>query len=198
MFHTLSVCVYVRERLYVGLSIFLYRRCAELTTLPPSCADCLEIWEPQGLSRPVMGLQYLCSYNSVNDNDCVYTSPKIVRATRESELPRKHWAVELHLSGRWLSRSAWPFGYTVKYIKKIMHSYFICTQINMQKFFFSTSNCPCSLFSMKNPITRIFCISGCFAVPINPNNCSYILFRKSHYPFYRVCSILQPNSKVRF
>jgi hypothetical protein len=33
-----------------------------LTTLPPSCADCLEIWEPQppgtpqGLSRPVMGL----------------------------------------------------------------------------------------------------------------------------------------------
>ena len=36
-----------------------------LTTLPPSCADCLEIWEPQhlwnpqGLSRPVMGLLYL-------------------------------------------------------------------------------------------------------------------------------------------
>jgi hypothetical protein len=22
-------------------------RCVELTTLPPSCADCLEIWEPQ-------------------------------------------------------------------------------------------------------------------------------------------------------
>jgi len=21
--------------------------CVELTTLPPSCADCLEIWEPQ-------------------------------------------------------------------------------------------------------------------------------------------------------
>jgi hypothetical protein len=37
-------------------------RCVELTTLPPSCADCLEIWgpqtswNPQGLSRPVMGL----------------------------------------------------------------------------------------------------------------------------------------------
>jgi hypothetical protein len=36
-----------------------------LTTLPPSCADCLEIWEtqhsgtPQSLSRPVMGLLYL-------------------------------------------------------------------------------------------------------------------------------------------
>jgi len=36
-----------------------------LTTLPPSCANCLEIWEPQlrgnpqGLTRPVMGLLYL-------------------------------------------------------------------------------------------------------------------------------------------
>jgi hypothetical protein len=29
-----------------------------LTTLPPSCADCLEIWEPQGLSRLLMGLLY--------------------------------------------------------------------------------------------------------------------------------------------
>ena len=39
-------------------------QCVGLTTLPPSCADCLEIWEPQppgtlGLSRPVMGLLYL-------------------------------------------------------------------------------------------------------------------------------------------
>jgi hypothetical protein len=42
-------------------------RCVGLTTLPPSCADCLEIWEPvswntQGLSRPVMGLLYLYLY----------------------------------------------------------------------------------------------------------------------------------------
>jgi len=40
-------------------------RCGGLTTLPHSCADCLEIWEPQppgtlgGLSRPVMGLLYV-------------------------------------------------------------------------------------------------------------------------------------------
>ena len=33
-----------------------------LTTLPPSCADCLEIWNPQVLSRPVMGLLYLYLY----------------------------------------------------------------------------------------------------------------------------------------
>ena len=32
-----------------------------------------------------------------------------------------------------------------------------------------TSNCHCSLFSKKNPITRIFCISGWLAVPINPD-----------------------------
>jgi len=36
-------------------------RCVGLTTLSPSCADCLEIWEPQppGLPRPVMGLLWL-------------------------------------------------------------------------------------------------------------------------------------------
>jgi hypothetical protein len=40
-------------------------QCVGLTTLPPSCADCIEIlgastyWSPKGLSRPVMGLIYL-------------------------------------------------------------------------------------------------------------------------------------------
>ena len=37
-------------------------RCVWLTTLPPSYADCLEIWEPQlrgTLSRPVMELFYV-------------------------------------------------------------------------------------------------------------------------------------------
>jgi hypothetical protein len=32
-----------------------------------------------------------------------------------------------------------------------------------------TSNCQCSLFSKKNPIIRIFCISGWLGVPINPD-----------------------------
>ena len=33
-----------------------------LTTLPPSCADCLEIWEPQppGTLRACPGLQWDC------------------------------------------------------------------------------------------------------------------------------------------
>jgi hypothetical protein len=39
-------------------------RCVGLTTVPPSCADCLEIlgaltsWSSKGMSRPVMGLLY--------------------------------------------------------------------------------------------------------------------------------------------
>ena len=38
--------------------------CVRLTTLPPSCADSWNLgastsWNPQGLSRPVMGLLYL-------------------------------------------------------------------------------------------------------------------------------------------
>jgi len=43
-------------------------RCVGLTTLPPSCDDCLEYWRastswnPQGLSRPVMGFLYLYLY----------------------------------------------------------------------------------------------------------------------------------------
>jgi len=42
--------------------------CVGLATLRPSCADCLEILEaltscsPQGLSRPVYGLVYLCPF----------------------------------------------------------------------------------------------------------------------------------------
>ena len=42
--------------------------CVGLTTLPPSCVECLEIWEPhppgtlRALSRPVMGLLYLYLY----------------------------------------------------------------------------------------------------------------------------------------
>jgi hypothetical protein len=39
-------------------------RCVRLTTLSPSCADSQNLgastfWNPQGLSRPVMGLLYL-------------------------------------------------------------------------------------------------------------------------------------------
>jgi len=40
-------------------------RCVELTTLPPSCADCLEIWEPQtpGTLRACTGVYFTLLYN---------------------------------------------------------------------------------------------------------------------------------------
>jgi len=34
------------------------------------------------------------------------------------------------------------------------------------------SDCQCSLFSKKKPIIRIFCVSGWFAVPMNPDKSS--------------------------
>jgi hypothetical protein len=42
--------------------------CVGLMTLPPSCADCVEIlgastpWTPKGLSQPVMGQLFLNLY----------------------------------------------------------------------------------------------------------------------------------------
>jgi hypothetical protein len=55
-------------------------RCVGLTTLPHSYADCLDIlgasisWNPQGLSRPVMGLLYLYLYNIPTPLDFFNTS----------------------------------------------------------------------------------------------------------------------------
>jgi hypothetical protein len=48
--------MYIRARLPGGKD----SRCAGLTTLPPSCADCLEILEPQpsGSSRASRGLYW--------------------------------------------------------------------------------------------------------------------------------------------
>jgi hypothetical protein len=46
-----------------------------------------------------------------------------------------------------------------------------------------TSNCQGSLFSKKNPIIRIFCISGWLAVPINPDKwSSTVLWKGSLQP----------------
>jgi hypothetical protein len=51
-----------------------------LTTLTPSCADRLEIWErqsswnPQGLSRPVMRLLYLYYYRYKPFKDETYSA----------------------------------------------------------------------------------------------------------------------------
>ena len=50
---------------YQDIPVVKDGRCVRVTTLPSSCAECLEnlgaltSWKPQGLSRPVMGLLYL-------------------------------------------------------------------------------------------------------------------------------------------
>jgi hypothetical protein len=45
-----------------NIFFFFFGRCVGLTTLPFSCADCLEIWEPQppGTLRISPGLQCDC------------------------------------------------------------------------------------------------------------------------------------------
>jgi len=51
-----------------------------------------------------------------------------------------------------------------------------------------TSNCQFNLFSEKNPIIRIFCISGWLDVPINPDKCSFTA-QVSHFLLHYAGSI---------
>jgi len=46
-----------------------------------------------------------------------------------------------------------------------------------------TGNCRCCLFSKKNPIIRIFCISGWVAVPINPDKWSSAVLENQRAPY---------------
>jgi hypothetical protein len=67
-------------------------RCVRLTTLPPSCADCLKIlgastsWNPQGLSRPVMGLVFF--------NTGIWHFKKCLQGRRKNQ---NHWRKQ-HIS----------------------------------------------------------------------------------------------------
>jgi hypothetical protein len=60
-------------------------RSVGLTTVPPSCADCLEIWEPQppgtplALSRLVMGW----FYPENRDNKCLFNKLHIFQGRHE-------------------------------------------------------------------------------------------------------------------
>jgi len=51
-------------------------RCIGLTTLLPLCAICLELWKPQGLSRPVKGLLYLYMANTSKTQWVMLVLPK--------------------------------------------------------------------------------------------------------------------------
>jgi hypothetical protein len=54
--------------------------CVRLTTLPPSCANCLKTWEPwpPGALRaphmPVQGLLYLCNESLLNNRPALHTA----------------------------------------------------------------------------------------------------------------------------
>jgi hypothetical protein len=64
------------------------------------------------------------------------------------------------------TRVLWLLELQIRYGGKVQ------TQVRNENFNSRTSNCHCSLFSKKNPTTRICCISGCFAVPIIPDKWS--------------------------
>jgi len=51
--------VSLRHSVYVYIYGGKGGQCIGLTTLPPSRADCLDMWEPLGNLGPVMGLLYL-------------------------------------------------------------------------------------------------------------------------------------------
>ena len=58
---------------------------------------------------------------------------------------------------------------------QIGHGRKVSTQVRTVNSNSRTSNCQRSLFSKKNPIIRIFCLSGWLAVPLNPDKCSAVL-----------------------
>ena len=115
-------------------------------------------------------------------------------------------SAELHLSGRWLSGSPIMrigLAFPVNIVWLQLYCIFLWLKIPLQNFqvdirnyilmvysyvnkyisynsrlqnFFSTSNCQCRLFWKKNPIIRIFCISGRLVVPIITDNWSSGVF----------------------
>jgi hypothetical protein len=50
------------------------------------------------------------------------------------------------------------------------------------------SNCQYSLFSNKNSVIRIFCLSGQLSVPINPDKYSSTVMSKHRYLFCTFCA----------
>jgi hypothetical protein len=67
-------------------------RCVGLTTLPPLCADCLEIstsWNLQGLSRPVQGLLYLY-FTDLSGQASRLVSPARLQRKHTHPIRRRH------------------------------------------------------------------------------------------------------------
>jgi len=56
----------------------------------------------------------------------------------------------------------------------------VYTQVHTVNSNSRTSNCQCSLFQRNTKFIRIFCVSGCLAVPVNPDKWCSTVFRKCH------------------
>jgi hypothetical protein len=67
-------------------------RCVGLTTLPPSCADCREIWEPQPpgtlRARPVLYRNYPFLLTGSGQNPCLTLVCSFVRTATVSVVDR--------------------------------------------------------------------------------------------------------------
>src|SRR5215470_17916376 len=61
-------------------------RCVGLTTLPPSCADCLKIWEPQppGTLRACNGIVLPIRFNYKEHNNSLQILQLLSRYTSQS------------------------------------------------------------------------------------------------------------------
>ena len=83
-------------------------RCVGLTTLPPSCADCLEIlgvstsWSPKGQSRPVQGWLYLYLNKSVSFH---YTQVSLTCPPVLDVISYPYWLNDRGSSSRWAARN---------------------------------------------------------------------------------------------
>jgi hypothetical protein len=137
----------------------------------------------------VEGLPLLVSYTALHSNSSMnFCYMDLTERTTGA----------LHLPRRWLSGSliirnglALPVnlsrilqnlpcleitGYRIKYSTvlwllelQIRRDRKVQTKVHTVNSNSQTSNCQCSLFSKKNSIVRIFCISGWLPVPINPD-----------------------------
>jgi len=116
-------------------------RCVGLTTLPPSCADCLEIWEPQppGTLRACPGLLP----QQPNSGLCrLIVKVSRLHTIKQTQLVRLLW-----LSGHFFYGKASPLCYNIPINKIIVNTVHTLAQVFLTSaqvflgFFVSKSEC---------------------------------------------------------
>ena len=112
----------------------------------------------------------------------------ILQYSRNSTYPDAGHPDRLGPSGKFVQNSKKLtcleiIGYRIKYSTvlwflelKIRRGRKVYTQVHTVNSNSRTANCQCSLFSKKNPVIRLFCISGWIDVPINPDKGSSTVF----------------------